>query len=980
METVDKSIRRAKAASLEALMKSKKMSRLVDEAWNEPSGSSKRDRLRSLMGSVHKAHSNYYAPFASSASMDGQGGQGQVPSMPQPNQQASAVPGMTPQPTEAGMEMAAAEETVPKRNVVLPGVTPKAEQAGAQPLPSPGYISERIREKEDKGSGTAGADFMSDVNRWINSGKNVYEYFVGAANYGEPPHMALGKDMGDWLAKGYAGAPTGYKTPSEDNLREFRRLEDERVAKYGSDQEMFQKYGGILYRSWNNLMQTYGPTLFTSEGEQAEQQKKQSLSDMLAKADYTEHYTMRARRIGIPDETLAQVLQSYGNDTAKVNEWLGGMEQWFDSKPFDERALWRGKAVGLDEETVKYAMAYYGNDEKAVNDWLRTWELYKYGTGPVPRVKKGYDRTSVEAYFANRMKDAADGDQTPADIAKQTEEETGGLPLGPEVRTDDEINVEYTFPDIEAMKAMYGKDAVDEWFNSIKDPSMKEQYRTIYEKVQNGESANSIVWSIMKDPDTMAKVLDVPKEYLKYFPQDGSLAGHIIELRNATEDKFKLDETLYKITQKKLAGANVESNVSDYIRGKDAYLAQIDKLLFDSKESMADMDTSNPYVEKRMKNYQNYLTILKGRQNQRYIDFMDMSVRQHNSELDRLQANYDAAAMQAEKEFTDVKALTTEKFLEIKDVLTDMACNVTQKEDKYREKMKYEQDMLSAGLQNAASLIDIQFKPELYKAQLELTRAQARKATADADAAEDAAEDATVTEDSDWDFGELAHIDDYLQYDDETKTVGNFSDPIRVWNLLESSTKVDSEQGYQYYLDRIGTNIESKAAMGEFGVLDAAMAALNSSVLSEMSGGDSAIRREVNNRFINNMGTSISNGVYRRMKDEAVFPEVMDALKDLTGNSGMTGWFSKPMGLDDRKSFVSGHSQIGQGLAGALFDTYAMNIQPNPATGQPGAKPENAFDVDGVKPWKIANRGEALESLTDSVTSALMQGSALLNN
>lgn len=893
METIDKSVKRAKAASLEALMKSKKMSKIIEDGWGEPSGSSKRDRMRSVVGSVHRAHKNYYAPFYVPPSMDGQGG----PGLPQPGQQpgptvAAGQPGAPQAPMQQapGQDMMQPEEVMPKRNVVLPGVEVKEQGL----MPSPGYVAQELRGQQSK-SGTASSDFMKDMNNWLNAGKSVYGYFSkgmeGLAEGLAGAALDTGQRAGRDIGAAMSGMVTGYREPDLNNWRAFHRLEGERVAKFGADVEMFREYGGNLYREWSRMMNTFGPALYRGP-------KALSKPDVTAESEVT-----------------------------------GEKESVFD----------------------KYGNLMPGAD-RAPKETEPTEPLMD------PVLNKGYDRLAAEQYYGNLLKDAAERGLSPSEIADEGEGKTNHLPLDEPFRTDDEINVQYGMADIEAMKDIYGLDAVDQWWDSITDPDIKARYEPVYNAVKNGESTSSIVWRIMKDPDLLSKTLGVPKEALKYFPKDGSLASHLIDLRNLTEDKYRLDEMLYGIEQKALSGANLEDNVSAYIRGKDEYLTEIDRLIFDTNEQVAEMDTSNPYVAQRMSNYQNYLTILKGRQNQRYIDFLDMSLNQHNSELERLQSVYDRASTEAEKQFTDIKALTVERYAEVQALLTDMADTVSQKEDKWREKMRFEQEMLSAAMQNASAGIDLKYKPLVYEAEIKAKNEAAAGADAD---------------EFTWDLGELKDIDAKLGYADEdgAKSVSNYSDPLTMYNAISTSGDMDVESGFDHYLERVGTTLEQAVSRGDFGEIDVVASSLKTAINKEMVGeADSEVLQAVTDRFMGAVGKSIENGLYSRINQEPTQTDVMEAVKDLVGK----GWIRKPRQLNERGSFVSEHAGIGTDLAGALFDVHAASIQPNPDTGEQGANPESTFDIDGNKPWKV-DSSLFLNDLVNRLSSVFFKSALTLN-
>ena len=171
------------------------------------------------------------------------------------------------------------------------------------------------------------------------------------------------------------------------------------------------------------------------------------------------------------------------------------------------------------------------------------------------------------------------------------------------------------------------------------------------------------------------------KEAAKLLPEY-MLSSQLIDLRNAKYDEFRIDEQRNKIFDKQSRGLTIEEDLKGYVRGKDEYLGQIEQLLIDTKKSVSEMDTSNPYVAQRMDNYVNYLTILKGRQNQRYIDFLDMSIKDYRADIDQSINMYNRDLETVNKLITDESALTTEAHTNIKNMLTEMYDNIESREDR----------------------------------------------------------------------------------------------------------------------------------------------------------------------------------------------------------------------------------------------------------------------------------------------------------
>ena len=223
------------------------------------------------------------------------------------------------------------------------------------------------------------------------------------------------------------------------------------------------------------------------------------------------------------------------------------------------------------------------------------------------------------------------------------------------------------------------------------DSSEKDFYKTGYESSGLAKSAKEAYdlglgseWyslTRMMDKDKLAKDLGMSPEAAKLLPE-AFLQTQLIDLENARRDEFKIDEQRDNLFQKQLRGLTIDSDLRSYIRGKDKYLGQVDKLLDETNERIVNMDTSNPYVAERMKNYTNYLTILKGRQNQRYVDFLDTSIDFHKADIKQSEAFYDRSLEEVNRLITQDRATTTEWHGTIKTMLKDLYDNIEYREDR----------------------------------------------------------------------------------------------------------------------------------------------------------------------------------------------------------------------------------------------------------------------------------------------------------
>lgn len=113
------------------------------------------------------------------------------------------------------------------------------------------------------------------------------------------------------------------------------------------------------------------------------------------------------------------------------------------------------------------------------------------------------------------------------------------------------------------------------------------------------------------------------------------------ELKKSLWDKFNIDDQQQDILKMKTANLSLPKDVTAYIKSRDEYIKktdqEIDRFI---DESMNTTDMSNPNNIANANAQLNYLYILRGRQNQSYIAFLDEAVNQHQANLDTMVNEY----------------------------------------------------------------------------------------------------------------------------------------------------------------------------------------------------------------------------------------------------------------------------------------------------------------------------------------------------
>lgn len=258
----------------------------------------------------------------------------------------------------------------------------------------------------------------------------------------------------------------------------------------------------------------------------------------------------------------------------------------------------------------------------------------------------------------------------------------------------------------------FGSAAIDNWYNNL-EVNDKAYFKDVYDAVKSGLGADWYVDYVMNSKEKMKQMFpNTPEEYL---PVGASLAGQLNKLSETLDSKFKIEQQLDNLTRLATQGATLNMDLSNFIKGKDQYLGTIDKMLDDLKDTMAYSDTSNPFVAQRLNNYQNYLTTLKGRQNQRYMDFVDQSINLYNAQFQNAQNLYTKSLDEVEKKFTKAAAITEEDYNRAKDTLKNLYTMVADQETLADNRWKMQQERTKSALDNAQSVLNLKKTQKEYE-------------------------------------------------------------------------------------------------------------------------------------------------------------------------------------------------------------------------------------------------------------------------
>ncbi len=144
--------------------------------------------------------------------------------------------------------------------------------------------------------------------------------------------------------------------------------------------------------------------------------------------------------------------------------------------------------------------------------------------------------------------------------------------------------------------------------------------------------------------------------------------GQIGKLGEELDKKYGVTELLNKAKELQDMSPNAVDTSIDYVKARDQYVSDINKMIDDVNETVANTDTSNPVTDAMYKNYKNYLYTLKGRQNQRYADYVDNNIKNFQSDLDNVKTQY----TEAQGLYTSAMDNIEDRYDETKKVLIDM--------------------------------------------------------------------------------------------------------------------------------------------------------------------------------------------------------------------------------------------------------------------------------------------------------------------
>ncbi len=234
---------------------------------------------------------------------------------------------------------------------------------------------------------------------------------------------------------------------------------------------------------------------------------------------------------------------------------------------------------------------------------------------------------------------------------------------------------------------------------TVKTQTSPSSYGNVSSAVANNTGPGAFAINTMGDMEALKKMFPgVPEDQL---PIGASLSKTVDALDVALKKEYNVDTLGNQLNNLLRTGATLKDDLTNYIRGKDDYVSYVDGLIDRTKSDMFKRsDMADPRVQNSMTQYMNYLYTLKGRQNQRYVDFLNSAVNQYNGNLTNLQNSYNTASTMYQNALTRKSGIAQAEYTNIYNALSDMYTQAADAPKKEIELQYLREQLLNAQLNN----------------------------------------------------------------------------------------------------------------------------------------------------------------------------------------------------------------------------------------------------------------------------------------
>lgn len=203
------------------------------------------------------------------------------------------------------------------------------------------------------------------------------------------------------------------------------------------------------------------------------------------------------------------------------------------------------------------------------------------------------------------------------------------------------------------------------------DPYKNVSNNKVKSALEGGLSASNFAYQMMNNPDELRKLPgfeNVPDDALPY---GASLSGQVGALAETLRKESGLDAMLDEYHKLLNSSGSLNRDLTDYIRGRDEYLNETQDLIDDFKDKTGKMDMANPVIAKRAKQYNDFLYTLKGRQNKRYIEFLNQSLETQQNNINNKKSEIETTLADLESKIDFQGNLAVDEYERIYSTLVD---------------------------------------------------------------------------------------------------------------------------------------------------------------------------------------------------------------------------------------------------------------------------------------------------------------------
>jgi len=202
----------------------------------------------------------------------------------------------------------------------------------------------------------------------------------------------------------------------------------------------------------------------------------------------------------------------------------------------------------------------------------------------------------------------------------------------------------------------------------IENPTTNEEklYNLAIDAISRNTGSSMFATGIMGNKDYSSML----PGYEDYFGKN--LADIKKENSDLLKKEYGLDDLKRSVLDTAKRNSVLKTDATNYIKGKDEYLRTINDKLTAADDKFLSGDVSDPAIQKSYNNYKTYLTILKGRQEQNYQDYLQQTIDTASAELTTLSDTYKSAVDSFNTAIQYENASDEETFNNIKNSLTGM--------------------------------------------------------------------------------------------------------------------------------------------------------------------------------------------------------------------------------------------------------------------------------------------------------------------